>query len=479
PDQQEAELLEKWRNSLLETLSEVDDQILEKYLENQEISPELLKSAIRTAALELRGVPVLCGSALKNMGIQPVLDAVCDYLPSPADVPQIKGIHPLTREPVSYPPEIRAPLSALAFKVSMETGRKLVLVRIYSGKLMPGQEVFNSTQNIRERAARIFILHANHKEKTDQALAGQIVALAGLKQTRTGDTLCLEEQPLLLEKISEYRPVISLALEPRNSQEEEKLIFAVERMLQEDPTLFFHRDQDTDQIIISGMGELHLDVVLHRIRREHSIDFRAGNPQVVYQETISRSSSAEYEFARELGETFHYGFVSLTLEPRPRGQGNRTVLETDPDQWPDKWLEAVHQGIEDGLQAGELKGYPLSDVKVRITGLGSREGADEAGFRLAAFHALKKAVADSGPLLLEPVMMVEITTPMEFVGECISLLGSKGGHVDNMYDRHDQKVIVSLAPMNKMFGFSTDLRSATQGRAGFTMKFHCFDVAGT
>jgi elongation factor G len=478
PDESEEKLIDHWRSILLETLSELDDEIMEDYLENREIASDRIKKALRRATLELGAVPVLAGSALRNMGIQPVMDAVCDFLPSPEDVPQARGIHPVKKEPVSFPPRVGAPLSALAFKVSVETGRKLVFVRIYSGKIQAGRPVFNSTQNLEERAARIFVLHANHREKTEQALAGQIVALAGLKDARTGDTLCFREDPLILEKISEYSPVISLALEPRNSEQEEKLVFAVEKLLQEDPTLFFEKNSETDQIILSGMGELHLDVVLHRIRREYSVDFRAGNPQVVYQETISKAAGAEFEYARELGEEFHRGFVSLEAEAAPRGRGNRIIMETDPDKWPEAWIEAIYNGIEDGLQAGELKGYPLTDVVVRVKGISSGDGSDPVGFRLAAFQALKQAVSRADPVLLEPLMMVEISTPDDFVGECVSLLTSKGGMIENMYDHHGQKIIRSLTPLSRMFGFSTNLRSATQGRAGLTMKFERFDFVG-
>lgn len=478
PDEGESQIIQTWRTNLMEILSELDDGIMEDYLENRHTPAEKIRQVLRKATLQLKGVPVMAGSALKNIGVQPVMDAVCDFLPSPVDVPQARGIHPEKKTVVSFPSQIKAPLSALAFKVSVETGRKLVFIRIYSGKIEAGQTVYNSTQNILERVARIFVLHANHREKVDQAIAGQIVAVAGLKNARTGDTLCSSDNPLILEKISEYSPVISLAIEPRNSEQEEKLVFAVEKLLQEDPTLFFERDKDTDQIILSGMGELHLDVVLHRIRREYNVDFRAGNPQVVYQENISSAAQAEFEYARELGEEFHYGFAVIGVEPAPRGRGNRIVREIDLEKWPQTWVEAVHKGIEDGLQAGELKGYPLTDVVVRIKEISAKAGADVIGFRLASFQALKLAIAKADPILLEPIMMVEISTPGEFVGDCVSLLGSKGGQIENMFDHHGQKIIRSLTPLSKMFGFSTDLRSATQGRAGLTMKFEKFDAVG-
>lgn len=479
PDSREQQLVAKWRSILVETLADHDDQIMEDFLEGRDIPAEKLLSTIRTLCLELKGVPVLSGTALKNIGIQPLMDAICEFLPSPWDVPQVQGLDPATHKSRSFPVKSSAPLSALVFKVSMETGRKLVFLRIYSGTIKAGDMVFNSTQKIQERAARLFTVHAKHREKLEQAGAGEIVAAAGMKDARTGDTICSEKDPILLEKISDYVPVISLALEPRNSQEEEKLTFALDRLLQEDPTLFFERDQETDQIIISGMGELHLDVVLHRMRREYGVDFRAGNPQVVHQETISQKARSHGEFARELGEEFHYGWVEVQLEPRGRGRGNRISLEVDYESWSQAWLDAVYEGVEDALQAGEMQGFPITDVHVRVKRLRSEKGADSIGFRLAAVQAVKSAMNQAGPVMLEPIMNLEIQTPADFVGECINLLGAKSARVENMFDRGEQKIIHSLAPLRNMFGFSTDLRSATQGRAGFTMKFHSFDTMGS
>ncbi len=476
PDNEEQELTARWRGVLVENLADHDDEIMEDFLEGQDIPPEKLLAAIRKATLDLKAVPVLAGTALKNIGVQPLMDAICEFLPSPWDVPQIQGMDPKTHKSRSFPVQSKAPLSALVFKVSMETGRKLVFLRIYSGRIKAGETVFNSAQGIQERVARLFTVHAKHREKLEQAEAGEIVAAAGMKDARTGDTICSEKEPILLEKISDYVPVISLALEPRNSQEEEKLTFALDRMLQEDPTLFFERDPETDQIIVSGMGELHLDVVLHRIRREHGVDFRAGKPQVVHQETISEKARGHGEYARDLGEEFHYGWVEVQLEPRPRSQGNRISMEVDYETWSQAWLDAVYEGVEDALQAGEMQGFPITDVHVRVKKLQSAKGADSIGFRLAAVHAVKHAMSQAGPVLLEPIMSLEIHTPADFVGECINLLGAKSARVENMFDRGDQKIIHSLAPLRKMFGFSTDLRSATQGRAGFTMKFHSFDI---
>ena len=467
----------KWREYLFEQLAEIDDTLLEAYLEGQEVSLDEVNRVLRKGTLELKIVPVLAGSALKNTGIQPVLDAVCEFLPSPVDVPQIEGIDPETKEKKSFPVSHKSALSALAFKVTMETGRKLVLLRIYSGRIVPGQTVYNASQGVEERVARLFRLHADHKEKIDEAVAGQIVAVAGLKHTKTGDTLCVREDPILLEKISEYRPVISMALEPKNSAEEEKLIQTLDKMLQEDPTLFVERDKDTEQIIISGMGELHLEVVLDRIKKDFGVEFRSGQPQVVYQETIADKASSEAEFARELGEDFHYGFVRVEVSPLPRNSGNEIRWEIDRSAWPAEWIDAVCNGIENGLQAGPLKGFPVHDIRVVVLELRSKEQeSSPVGYRMAAAMALKQAISQAKPVLLEPIMWVEIYTPEEFVGDCVGLLGAKGGRIENMFDRHGQKVIQSLTPLRKMFGFSTDLRSATQGRAALSMKFDRFDV---
>ncbi|MBT8764041.1 elongation factor G [Desulfohalobiaceae bacterium Ax17] len=476
-DKEENEYALKWREYLFEHLAEIDDSVLESYLEGQEVSLDEVNRVLRKATLDLKLVPVLAGSALKNTGVQPALDAVCNYLPSPADVPQIEGIDPSTKEKKFFPISPKSPLSALAFKVTMETGRKLVLLRVYSGKIVSGQTVYNVSQKVEERVARLFRLHADHKEKIEEAVAGQIVAAAGLKNTKTGDTLCLRENPILLEKISEYKPVISMALEPKNNAEEEKLLHALDKVLQEDPTLFVERDKDTEQLIISGMGELHLEVVLDRIRKDFGVEFRAGQPQVVYQETIADEAFGEAEFAKELGEDVHYGYVRLMVEPLSRNSGREIRFEIDKQAWPTEWIEAVYNGIEDGLQAGTIKGFPVQDIRVVVLELKSAEqGSSPVGYRMAAVMALKEALSKAKPMLLEPIMWVEIYTPEEFVGECISLLGAKGGRIENMFDRHGQKIIQSLTPLRKMFGFSTDLRSVTQGRAALSMKFERFDT---
>jgi elongation factor G len=474
---EERERIAPWREKILEAAAEEDDSLLERYLGGETIAPAEIRAALRKATLGLRLVPVLAGSALKNIGVQPVLDAVCHYLPSPAEVPPAEGLDPQTKEKKSFAVAPDAPLSALAFKVSLDSGRKLVLMRLYSGTLKAGDTVYNATRGAGERVARLFKLHAGRKESVEQALAGEIVAAAGMKDARTGDTLCLESDPLVLERIADYRPVISVAIEPRNSEESGKLDEVLEKYLMEDPTLAVQRDEETGQVILSGMGELHLEVILERMSREFGLKPRSGKPQVVYQETVGGRAEAFEEFARELGEVPHYGGVRLSVEPLARDAGREVVFEVDPQAWNAAWLEAVADGINDGLQSGVIRGYPMQDVRVRVLELARREGeSSPAGYRMAAAMALKKALAGARPLLLEPIMWLEITVPDDFVGEVVGLLGAKYAKIENLFDRSGQKIIQALAPLSPLFGFSTELRSATQGRAGFVMKFSRFDA---
>ncbi len=476
-DEAQTEEARKWKEKLIEQLADLNEEILEKFLAEEDITIKDIKNAIREATISLKGVPVFLGAALKNIGIQPLLDGICDYLPSPLDVAQIQGIDPKTKKKKIFPISSKAPFSALVFKTTFETGRLLSWIRIYSGKVKAGESVYNSTQDKMQRVARIFTLHADKKERLDEAKSGQIVAVAGLKDAKTGDTLCSKEDPILLEKISAYKPVISMAIEPRNSQEENKLLDALNKMLQEDPTLDMERDEDTEQIILSGMGELHLEVVLERLKRYFNVDFRAGKPQVVYRETITKKASAYDEFNKELGDNLHYGFVSLEVEPIGEDRENVITFVVDTEGWPDQWIESIYQSIKDGLQSGVLKGYPMQGVKVAVQSLGEiKENSSEIGYHMAASSALKKALEKAGPILLEPIMNLEITVPEEFVGEVISLIGMKGGKIDNMFDRGGGKIIRAFAPLSKLFGFSTDLRSATQGRGNFIMKFEKFGI---
>ena len=474
---EEVDKLSVWREKLIEVAADEDEEILELYLSGEPVPGTMVRKALRKATLERKIVPVLVGSALKNIGVQPVMGAVCDYLPSPLEVPAAEGVEPESKNKISFDVSHKEPLSALVFKVAMDSGRKLAMMRVYSGKLSGGDTVYNVTQDKKERVARLFRLHAGRKEKIDTAFAGDMVAAAGMKFARTGDTLCDNDNPILLEQIADYKPVISLAIEPRNSEEGDKLDEVLEKYLLEDPTLALKRDEDTDQIILSGMGELHLDVILERLKREYKLEPRAGKPQVVYQETVSSSGIGAAEFNRELGDEVHFGSVRLTVEPQKRGEGCSIEVPLDREEWPATWLEAVEEGLSDALQSGVVKGYPVQDVRVKVTGLDRKDGeSSPVGYRMAAAMALKDALANGAPKLMEPIMWVEIAVPEDFVGDVVGLLGSKGAKIENMVDRSGQKVVQGQAPLATLFGFSTDLRSATQGRAGFVMKFFRFDV---
>ena len=473
----EKETAAPWRERFLETLAEEDEEILEAYVAGGDIPPETLRAGIRRAVLSLKLVPVFAGAALRNIGVQPLLDGICAYLPSPADIPPAQGVAPKTREKISIQHSPGEPLAALAFKVSMETGRKMVVLRVYSGTVETGQSLYNVTQDKEERIARLFHLHAGRKEKTEAAHAGEIVAAAGMKFARTGDTLATRERPVLLEQISLYVPVISLALEPKSAAETDRLNETLEKFLLEDPTLSLARDKDTDQLILSGMGELHLEVVLDRLEREYHVVPRAGKPQVVYQETISQSAKGQGEFDRELGEEEHHGFVALSVSPLPRDKGKKVVFELDTGDWPEAWMEAAAQGIEDSLQSGVLKGYPMQDIRVAVKEMRRVEGkSSPVGYRMAAAIAFKNAALAASPVLLQPIMWVEVSVPEDFVGDVIGLLGAKGAKIENMFDQAGQKTVQALTPLKRLFGFSTELRSATQGRAGLLMRFARFDV---
>lgn len=473
----EAERISIWREQMLETLAELDDEFMEAYLSGKELTADEIHLAIRKATLNLSIVPVLTGSALKNIGVQPLMDAVCLYLPSPLEVRPVEGIVPKTGKKVVVECKASAPFTALVFKVSMETGRKTVLIRIYSGKIKAGDTVWNVTAGENERAARLFRLHAGRREKLEEAGAGDIIAVAGMKNARTGDTLATLENPVILEEISLYKPVLSMAIEPRNNEEAEKLEEVLNKYLQEDPTLELAIDEGTGQLILSGMGELHLEVVLERLKRESSLEPRAGKPQVVYQEVPGSVAEATDEFNKTLGEEIHYGYVRLSIEPLKRGSGQDIVFEIDPDKWPEEWLTAVHDGIEDALGSGPLKGYPVQDIRVRVLELKSKDGESSVvGYHLASGRALRKALSEADMLLMEPIMEVDVSVPEDFVGVVIGLLGVKGARIENMIDHGGSKLVQALAPLRSMFGFLTELRSATQGRAGFVMQFSRFDV---
>ncbi len=475
---EEAEYAAPWRERMLETLADADDAFMETYLSGADLAAETLRPVIRNATLARRVVPAFAGSALKNVGVQPLFDGVCDFLPSPLEAALPKGHDPATGALVTLDPSPKASLAALAFKVSMVTGRRHVYLRLYSGQLHPGDAVLNVTQQQTERAARLFRMHADHREKLDTAAAGDIVVAAGMKHARTGDSLAAAERPVVLESIERYQPVISIAVEPRSQAEADKLDEVLEKCLVEDPTLALVHDEETGQRVLSGMGELHLEVVLDRLRREYGVEPRHGKPQVIYQETVQSAAEAEGVFHRALGEVMHHGQVTVRLEPRERGAGNEIRMEVDPTGYPESWLDAARDGVELGLQSGP-RGYPVTDVRATVKALARREGeSSPAGFHMAAQAAVREAFAQGGAALLEPLMRVEITVPEDHVGDAVSLLGSIGAKVEAITDLTGGagKAVSARAALRSLFGFSTELRSATQGRAGLVIAFAHFDV---
>lgn len=479
----EATLAAPWRETLLEKLAEADDKFLELWMEGS-FSREDVRAALRRATLSRGLTPVLCGSALRNAGVQPVLDAVCDYLPSPLDVPAPVGRDAQGREE-AVEPDPDAPPVALVFKVLMENGRKLSFLRLYAGQIREGDSLRNVTRKSDDRVGRIFRLHADRREQLESASAGEIAAVVGLRTAHTGETYAARARELVLESIEAYAPVLTLALEPRNADEGKTLDEALARYVEEDPTFQVSLDDDSGTRMISGMGELHLDVLLERMRREYGISPRAGQPQVVLRETVRREAEAEAVFDKELGKEHHQGAVALRVAPLPRHTGNQVTvgdfLPADPQEarkiLPPALLQAALDGVRDGLQSGELTGWPLVDVAVTLTNVERREGLTTIpGCHMAAGQALREALSKAAPVALEPVMRVEINVPEDFLGPAISLFTAAGGKVEDLEDHAGRKLLRGTAPLRRLFGFSTSLRSATQGRAGLMLSFDRFDL---
>lgn len=466
----------KHRETLIETLADLDDEIAEQYLNGDEIPVQDIMKAIRRATISLKGVPVLCGAALRNIGIQPILDSVVDYLPSPAEVPPIEGINPVTGEKEKRASSNKEPFAALAFKIMMDEGRKVTYTRIYAGKMKVGNEVYNANRKIKERVARLLKMHANKRERIEEAGAGSIVAVAGLKETSTGETLCDEAHPLILEPIEFYQPVISQAVEAKTPQDQEKLATALAKLTDEDPTLKVTYDDETAQTIISGMGELHLEIVIDRLMRSFNTRVNVGKPKVVYRETIGSTVDIEGVFDRELGDKKHYGRVMLHLEPNERGGGFRIIDNAAEGSIPVEYREAVREGISDAALSGCAAGYPVTDIIVTITGGSCRDGeSSELGYRIAATTAFTDGCGKAGAFLLEPIMVVDIITPSEFMGDVIGNINARKGDIQQIHHKGPISEIQAKVPLRQMFGYSTDLRSATQGRATFSMQFLKFD----
>jgi elongation factor G len=475
------------RDAMIQSLADLDDGIAVKYLDGQELTAAELDAAIRKATIAVKMVPVLGGTALRNKGIHPLLDAVLAYLPSPADVPPVTGVDPRTinsedgPEKLTRAPRNSEPFSALAFKIAMDEGRKVVFLRIFSGVLEAGAEILNARTNRKERVARLFRIHANKRERLDKAVAGEIVAAAGLKDATTGDTVCDPKAPILLERIDTYEPVISQAIEADNAAAKERLDFALAKMADEDPTFRFREDADTGQTLISGMGELHLEIIVDRMKREYGVQARAGKPQVVYRETVLGEGEGHAVFERSMStsgkEQSIYGEATCKVRNRPRGSGMdfKRALPAGA-LLPDAIVQAAMQGLRDAASSGP-DGFPLEDVEVTLLGLVLREGANgEIGGRAAAAEAFRHAVQAASPSRLEPIMAVEVTVDDEFLGAVIGDLNQRRGQVQDVGSRGVKRVVAARVALRNMFGYSTRLRSLTEGRATFTMMFHAYDT---
>ncbi len=467
---------EKYRDKLIETIAELDDEIAEKYLEGLDITERELTESIRKATLRLQIVPIMCGTALRNKGIQPVLDAVVDYLPSPDDVPPIKGVNPNTKEVEKRISSDKESFAALAFKVAMDEGRKITYVRIYSGNMKVGEDVYNANSGRKEKIARLLKMHANKRERINEAGAGSIVAVVGLKKTSTGETICDEAHPILLEPIEFYEPVISQAIEAKTPADQEKLSTALAKFMEEDPTLKVKYDDETAQTVISGMGELHLEIILDRLIREYNTKVNVGKPKVVFRETIEKSIDAEGTFQRELGDAKHFGHVVLRMEPDKRGSGVTIINTINESDGIAAYVPAIEEAIRDASLTGVIAGYPVTDLRVTIKGGTYKEGESTGlGYKIAASTAFRDGCSQAGPILLEPIMMVDIITPSDFMGEVIGDINARRGEVESINPKGPISEIVARVPLKQMFGYSTDLRSATQGRANFTMQFLRYD----
>lgn len=470
------ETAEEYREKLVETIAEVDDNIMEAYLSETLIPPESILAAIRKATIDLKLVPVLCGSALRNKGIQPLLDAIVQFLPSPVDIPPIKGVHPDSGEIIECKANDNDPLAALIFKVAMMEGRKLSYVRIYSGKMNTKADTHNPSRKINEKISRILRMHANKRERIDSAGAGSIVGVVGLKESSTGETLCSIDHPVLLEKMEFYEPVISVAVEPKTHADQEKLDEVFDKFLAEDPTLRLKKDEDTGQSILSGMGELHLEVIISRMQREFKTNVNVGKPQVVYRETIEKEGEASAVFDKEVAGQRHFGEVTLKLMPLERGAGNRFESEIGDGTIPDIFIPAIKKGVMESLESGAYMGYPVVDVAAVLTGGSYKESlGTELAYTVSASMASKLALEKGEPFLLDPIMEVEVFVPEAFLGDVIGDLNSRSGKIESIEHKIGAQVIKAIVPLAQMFGYSTSLRSATQGRGTFTMQFSHFD----
>ena len=468
---------EEYREKLLEAVAELDEDLMEKYLGGEEITVAELKAAIRKGTVNVEFYPVICGSAFKNKGVQPMLDAVIDYLPSPLDVPAIKGTLPDSDEEVTRPSSDEEPFSALAFKVMTDPYvGKLTFFRVYSGTLSSGSYVQNSTKGKRERVGRILQMHANSREEISQVYAGDIAAAVGLKDTTTGDTLCDEKNLVILESMEFPEPVIELSIEPKSKADQDKMTTALQKLQEEDPTFRAHTDQETGQVIIAGMGELHLDILVDRMRREFKVEANVGAPQVAYRETFRQSAQVEGKFARQSGGRGQFGHVWIEFSPNEEGKGFEFENAIVGGVVPREYIPAVEAGLVDALERGVLAGFPMVDVKAKLFD-GSYHDVDssEMAFKVAASLALKNAASKCQPVILEPVMKVEVVMPEEYLGDIMGNITSRRGRVEGMEARGNAQVVKAFVPLSEMFGYATSLRSSTQGRGVFSMHFDHYE----
>jgi elongation factor G len=468
----------KYREIFLETLADRSDVIMDKYLSEESLEIGEMKQAIRNATIDLEVVPVFCGAALRNKGIQPLLEGIVDYLPSPLDIPPIVGNIPSSGKEASRPAKVGGPFSALVFKVMMDQGRKMTYLRVYSGTVKSGALIYNPAKNAKEKLARLLKMHSNKRERIESASAGDIVAAMGLKFATTGDTLCSAEQPILLEPIQFRDPVISVAVEPKKVQDHDKLLDSLSKLSDEDPTFKFRIDEETGQTVISGMGELHLEIIIGRLKREFFVDTNQGRPQVVYRETVTKAVEHEEIFERELAGQQHYAGVQIEISPLPRGTGNRFVDRCANGELTEAFLQAIKLGVSEGEASGVLMGYPVIDVQTALIDVKIKENfSDQMAFKVAASMAFKNACQKGDSILLEPIMSAEILVPEVFTGEVINDLNARQGKVEQIASQGPAQVVTASVPLSRMFGYSTSLRSASQGRGTFTMQFSHFDKA--
>jgi elongation factor G len=472
------ETANEYREKLLEAVAETDDELMELYLGGQELSTEQIKAGIRNLTVHSRAYPVLCGSAFKNKGVQPMLDAVIDYLPSPLDVPPVAGLLP-DGAPAIRKPSTGEPFSALAFKVAAHPFfGKLTYVRVYSGRVAAGSQVINSTKERKERIGKLFQMHSNKENPVEEARAGHIYAMIGLKETTTGDTLCDPQAPIILESMTFPEPVIQVAIEPKTKSDQEKLSTAIQKLADEDPTFQVKLDDETGQTIIAGMGELHLEVLVNRMRSDFKVEANIGKPQVAYRETIRKTvDKLEYTHRKQTGGSGQFARVIIKLEPLQTGDG--ALYEFDNKvtggRIPKEYIPSVDAGAQDAMQYGVLAGYPLVGVKLTLVdGAYHEVDSSEMAFKIAGSMALKEAARKAGPVILEPMMAVEVTTPEDYMGDVIGDLNSRRGHIQHMEERSGSRVVKALVPLSEMFGYVGDLRSRTQGRANYTMQFDSY-----